>query len=82
MAQTQYRLYFTDGYYIYRKGIFPSLQQAQTAMHADYNLRTPKVWLDEYKDLSHIDETDAALYANGEDVFVWHIEEIKQSDFH
>lgn len=80
MNQAQYRLYLTDGYDIHQAGIFSSLEKAQTAMHTAYNLRTPEDWLSEYKELSSINDTDAILYVNGEDVFVWHIEEIKFSD--
>ena len=81
MNQAQYRLYLTDGYDIHQAGIFSSLEKAQTAMHTAYNLRTPEDWLSEYKELSSINDTDAILYVNGEDVFVWHIEEIQLSDF-
>lgn len=76
----QYRLYLTDGYDIHREGIFSSLEKAQAAMQAAYNLRTPENWMEEFEELSYLSETDAILYANGEDVFVWHIEEISLTD--
>lgn len=81
MNKSQYRLYYTDGYDISCEGIFSTLEQAQTAMRNAYDNCTPKIWLDDFKELSSIYDTDAILYDNGEDVYVWHIEEIKLSDF-
>lgn len=83
MNQSQYQLYLSDGYGIYPKGIFPSRQKAQEAMQNAYRQHEPKEWLKEYEEISCISESDAILYANGEDVFVWYIHEIKMSDiFH
>ena len=68
-----YILIKTDGYTIQHK-VYSSLAAAVKEMQSQYNDAIPNggllpVW----KELSYIDDVDAILYANGENVYVWKI---------
>lgn len=75
----KYILCFTDGYTIDCIGKFSTLEMAQTAMKKDYDHFAPHEsnWNEDFREISEFGDFDAILYRNGEDVFVWHIEEIQ-----
>ena len=75
---TKYILCFTDGYALDCIGKFKTLEMAQVAMKKDYNQFAPDEnnWNEDFKEMSEFGDFDAILYRNGEEVFVWHIEEI------
>ena len=76
---TKYILCLTDGYTIDCIGKFSTLEKAQTYMRKDYNYFAPHEcnWDEDFKEMSEVGDFDAILYRNGEDVFVWHIEEVQ-----
>lgn len=68
-----YILIKTDGYTIQHK-VYSSLAAAVKEMQSQYNDAIPNGGLlPEWKELSYIDDVDAILYANGENVYVWKI---------
>lgn len=68
-----YILIKTDGYTIQHK-VYSSLAAAVKEMQSQYNDAIPNGGLlSEWKELSYIDDVDAILYANGENVYVWKI---------
>lgn len=63
----------TDGYTIQHR-ICSSLSDAVKEMQSQYNDAIPNGGLlPEWKELSYIDDNNAILYANGENVYVWKI---------
>lgn len=55
---------------------FRSLKKAQSVMRDKYQALAPFEWDTAYEDLSYISDREAVLYANGDDVYTWGIEEI------
>lgn len=55
---------------------FSSFKKAQSVMRDKYQALAPFEWDSAYEDLSYISDNDAVLYANGDDVYKWRIEEI------
>ena len=41
------------------------------------NYKIPEEWEQAYEDLSYAGQRSAVLYANGEDVYTWRIEEVE-----
>lgn len=69
----QFILIKTDGYTI-QHGIYSSLADAVKEMQSQYNDAIPNGGLlPDWKELSYIDDNNAILYANGENVYVWKI---------
>lgn len=69
-----YILIHTDGYDIDCVDSCKDFDKLQNAMERQYENHVPLDGLSpEWADLSYIDESDAILYANGEDVHVWKI---------
>lgn len=69
-----YILIHTDGYDIDCVDSCKDFDKLQKAMEHQYGNHVPLDGLSpEWADLSYIDESDAILYANGEDVHVWKI---------
>lgn len=69
-----YILIHTDGYDIDCVDSCKDLDKLKKAMERQYKDYMPLDGLSsEWADLSYIEETDAILYANGEDVHVWKI---------
>lgn len=69
----QFILIKTDGYTIQHR-VYSSLDDAVKEMQSQYNDAIPNEGLlPEWEDLSYIDDVDAILYANGENVYVWKI---------
>lgn len=52
------------------------LKEARMAMRDAYQEATPSEWDDAYEDLSYISDHSAVLYANGDIVYAWSIEEV------
>lgn len=68
-----YILISTDGYTIQYK-VCSSVAAAVKEMQSQYNDAIPNGGLlPEWKELSYIDDNNAILYANGENVYVWKI---------
>ena len=72
----KYLLIKTDGYSIETEG-FLSEADCYKSMLDAYNAAKPEEWDESFEDMSYISETDAILYANGEEVFVWRIISVK-----
>lgn len=63
----------TDGYTIQHR-VYSSLAAAVKEMQSQYNDAIPNGGLlSDWKELSYIDDNNAILYANGENVYVWKI---------
>lgn len=63
----------TDGYTIQHR-VYSSFADAVKEMQSQYNDAIPNGGLlPEWKELSYINDVDAILYANGENVYVWKI---------
>lgn len=73
----RYLLIFTDGYDL-KTRYFKTLKDAQDEMQIEYDARKPDVFIETYGDLSYIDERNATLYDNGNDVYLWQITYIGQ----
>ena len=72
----KYLLINTDGYDInYRT--FNSFEEAATEMEKAYKAHKPDFLEEQYQNLTYIGENSAALYNNGEDVYLWEIIEVK-----
>ena len=68
-----YMLIATDGYSI-ESTTYDSLEACQNAMKTAYNELNKNEPNDEWDTASHMNATDALLYAGGENVYVWLIE--------
>lgn len=69
----QFILIKTDGYTIQHR-IYSSLSAAVKEMQSQYNEAIPNGGLlPDWKELSYINDNNAILYANGENVYVWKI---------
>lgn len=67
-------LVHTDGYSINYDDSHTTLDEARQEMSRQYNKYIPTGGLiPEWKDISYLNDDDAILYANGEDVHVWRI---------
>lgn len=75
MGET-YVLIETDGYSITTMP-FPNKEQAQKEMSDRYNRYYPEVNDESSEEMSELNEMDAMLYANSENVFVWSIIAVK-----
>lgn len=64
----------TDGYSI-ELSEFDNMDEAKSAMVNDYESLLPDEdhFIEDYKQMSYCSETNAILYLNGEDVYVWKI---------
>lgn len=70
----KYILVYTDGYSIDYDDSCTNLGEAQKAMECQYKDYLPLDGLSpEWEDMSYINDGDAMLYANGEEVHVWKI---------
>lgn len=56
---------------------YESLKSATKAMQRAYENAIPEEWEQAYADLSYAGLESAVLYANGEDVYTWSIEEVE-----
>ena len=65
----------TDGYSI-DCWFYENCEKAKEAMREQYNAYEPEELEEDWSDLSHCSDTDAILYNNGENVYVWRICEI------
>jgi uncharacterized Zn ribbon protein len=65
-----------DGYDI-ETSEYTDLSSAQEKMRKEYDEFHPKENADEWEDMSYISDTNAILYANGENVYVWKIITVK-----
>lgn len=70
---SKYILISTDGYSLDDYTIYDTFSEAQTAMQKAYNSLVPKEWCEGFEELSYCEWSDAILYNNGEDVYVWKI---------
>lgn len=66
-------LNYTDGYHIKQIGIYQTLSEAQTMMRQQYHEHQPNEWFKEFEEISELNDTNAQLYDNGNDVHVWSI---------
>ena len=67
-------LVHTDGYSINYDDSHTTLDEARQEMSRQYNKYIPTGGLiPEWEDISFLNDDDAILYANGEDVHVWRI---------
>ena len=76
MEKTKAILIKTDGYDI-THSFFDSFENAKVAMKKQYEANVPDEWFDDFEDLSYCGDYNAALYRNGEDVFLWKIIDLK-----
>lgn len=72
----KYLLIHTDGYSINHKE-FTSFEAAAVEMESQYKAYMPDFLEEQYQNLTYIGENSAALYNNGEDVYLWEIIEVK-----
>lgn len=72
----KYLLIHTDGYSINHKE-FTSFEAAAAEMESQYKAYMPDFLEEQYQNLTYIGENSAALYNNGEDVYLWEIIEVK-----
>lgn len=70
-----YLLIWTDGYSIEHTK-YLTFEAAQKALRDEWNEYYDEEIADEWKKLSSITDSNAILYNNGEDVYVWDIAEI------
>ena len=56
---------------------YVSIETAAKAMQRAYENAIPEEWEQAYEDLSYVGQRSAVLYANGEDVYTWRIEEVE-----
>lgn len=66
-------LIYSDGYGIYPIDHDTNLDTLKTKLNEKYAEYTPEDWDPEWEDMSCLNDTDAILYANGENVYVWNI---------
>ena len=69
----RYELIMSDGYSIYRLGIFESAEDAQKAMENDYAEKNENDEESEWTEASEISEGEAILYNQGVDVYTYKI---------
>lgn len=70
----KYILVYTDGYSIDYDDDYQKLEEVQKEMERQYKDCIPSDGLSpEWEDMSYINDGDAMLYANGEEVHVWKI---------
>lgn len=73
-------LIHTDGYSIDCDDSYKTIDEARREMNRQYNEKIPTRGLaPEWEDLSSINDDDAILYVNGEDVHIWKIYHEKDS---
>lgn len=72
MAKNKAILIKTDGYEIWHK-FYESYEDAKSAMDEQYEEATPEEWDEDSEEISECGSHYAALYRNGEDVFIWRI---------
>lgn len=65
----------TDGYSIWHK-FYANYEEAKAAMDEQYKELTPCDWDDDCEEISECGSHYAALYRNGEDVYIWKIVEV------
>lgn len=65
-----YHIVRTDGYSIDSLGLTSDVKEATSIMKNDYNAHMP----------DSLEESEAMLYNNGEDVFVWSVFTLNTSD--
>ena len=70
-----YLLIWTDGYTI-EATKYLTLEAAQMALRDEWDGYYDEEMNDEWKELSLISDSNAILYNNGENVYVWDIAEI------
>ena len=70
--EEKYILIRTDGYDIMTY-FFDSYKSAEKEMKRQYKDVKPRKWIDDFKKKSEITPSNAILYQNGEEVFVWKI---------
>lgn len=68
-------LVHTDGYSINHR-TYANYQAAKTAMKEEYAQHNHNTVNDDWDKLSYIDDYNAVLYDNGENVYVWQIVEV------
>lgn len=68
----RYMLIASDGYSI-DSTIYPSREKAREALAKAYKILTPGEWIEDFEDMSYLNDDSAILYANGENVYVWDI---------
>jgi len=66
----------TDGYDI-TQTIFDSYKECHEAMSDQYKNYEPEEFVESCEEMSHCNDTDAILYCNNENVYVWNITEVK-----
>lgn len=65
----------TDGYSIdYTK--YPTKDEAQEAMRTAYHDNEPEDWDENFEDMSYLENNNAILYDNGDNVYVWTIADL------
>ena len=67
----------TDGYSI-EHSFFKGYEEAKEEMDRQYNELTPSEWIEDFEEISECNAYGAALYRNGEDVFIWKIVDIQE----
>lgn len=66
-------LIYTDGYGIYSIAESTDIEEIKQRLQEAYTDHIPDQWNPDYKEISYLSDTDAILYANGDDVYVWAI---------
>jgi hypothetical protein len=66
----------SDGYSI-STAVFASYDEAYKMMEDGYKACTPNEHFDDWKDMSYLSDDEATMYANGDDVYLWRIVDIK-----
>lgn len=71
-----YILIYTDGFNI-STSQFDTFEEAFDEMERSYNLYDTDTFDEEYKEQCYIGSNNAAVYNNGEDIFLWQIIEVR-----
>lgn len=71
-----YILIYTDGFNI-STSQFDTFEEAFDEMERNYNLYDTGAFNEEYKEQCYIGSNSAAVYNNGEDIFLWQIIEVR-----
>ena len=71
-----YILIYTDGFNI-STSQFDTFEEAFDEMERSYNLYDTDTFDEEYKEQCYIGSNSAAVYNNGEDIFLWQIIEVR-----
>lgn len=66
-------LVYSDGYGIYPVAQDINIENLKSILKEKFEERKPEEWISEWEEISYLNDTDAILYANGEDVYVWNI---------